>query len=70
MLCAKLDIPLRGHREMEEALNKRNFLELFKFMSKYDPEIENRLKELPRNATIMSHHIQDKLLTGTSKDEG
>lgn len=36
MLCAKLDIPLRGHRESEDALNKGNFLELFKFISKYD----------------------------------
>lgn len=62
MLCAKLEIPLRGHRETEDALNRGNFLELFKFMSKYAPEIENRLNELPRNATFMSHHIQDELL--------
>lgn len=31
-------------------------------MSKYDPEIENRLKELPPNVRMMSHHIQDVLL--------
>lgn len=62
MLCAKLEIPLRGHRETEDALNKGNFLELFKFVSTYAPEIENRLKELPQNATLMSHQVQDELL--------
>ncbi|KAL7381304.1 hypothetical protein ABVT39_003601 [Epinephelus coioides] len=62
MLCAKLEIPLRGHRETEDTLIKGNFLELFKFMSKYAPEIDNRLKELPRNATLMSHQVQNELL--------
>ncbi len=62
MPCAKLEMPLGGRRETDDALNKGNFLELFKFMSIYDPEIENRLKELSRNATLMSHHIQDKPL--------
>ena len=46
----------------ENPLNKVNFLELFKFVSKYAPEIETQLKELPRNATLMNHHIQDELL--------
>lgn len=40
MMCAKLEIPLRGHRETEDAFNKGNFLELCKFVSKYAPEIE------------------------------
>lgn len=54
MMCAKQDIPLRGHRETEEAMNRENFLEIFKFISKYEPEVENRLQQLPRNATLMS----------------
>ncbi len=62
MQCAKMEIPLRGHRETQEALNKGNFLELFEFISKYDPEIKKKLVELPQNATLMSHHIQDELL--------
>ncbi|CAM4577289.1 unnamed protein product [Leuciscus chuanchicus] len=62
MQCAKMEIPLRGHRETQEALNKGNFLELFESISKYDLEIKNRLVELPQNATLMSHHIQDELL--------
>ncbi len=40
MKCVKMEIPLRGHRETQEALNKGNFLELFEFISKYDPEIK------------------------------
>ena len=62
MLCAKLEIPLRGHRETKDALNRGNFLELFKFVSKYAQEIETRLEELPQNATLMNHHVQDELL--------
>ena len=51
-------IPLRGHRETEEALNKGNFLTMFKFISKYAPEVQARLEQLPRNATMMSPEIQ------------
>ncbi len=62
MLCAKQDIALRGHRESGDALNKGNFLEIFKLLSKYDPAIEARLKELPRNSTLMSPDVQNELL--------
>ena len=34
LLCTLQDIPLRGHREYTETLNKGNFLELFKFICK------------------------------------
>ncbi|CAM4658849.1 unnamed protein product [Leuciscus chuanchicus] len=61
-LLIKVDIPLRGHRENEDALNKGNFIELFKFMCKYDPQIRNRLEQLPRNGTLMSPDIQNELL--------
>lgn len=60
--CAKMEIPLRGHWETEAALNKGNFLELFGIILKYDPEITKLLNELPRNATLMNHHIQNNLL--------
>ena len=62
MLCAKNDIPLRGHRETAESLNKGNFLELFKFITKYDPEVQKRLDEMKSNATMMSPEIQNELL--------
>lgn len=47
LMCAKQDIPLREHREIEEALNRGNFLEIFKLISKYDPEVENRIQQPP-----------------------
>ena len=62
LFCAKQDIPLRGHRETEDAVNKGNFLELFKFMCKYDPQIQNRIEQLLRNGTLMSPDIQYELL--------
>lgn len=62
LFCAKQDISLRGHRESEEALNRGNFLELFRLLSNYDPEIQNRFDQLPKNATMMSSDIQNDLL--------
>uniref|UniRef100_A0A8C9YWK2 TTF-type domain-containing protein n=1 Tax=Sander lucioperca TaxID=283035 RepID=A0A8C9YWK2_SANLU len=62
LFCAKQGIPLRGHRENEDALNKGNFIELFKFMCKYDPQIQNRLEQLPRNGTLLSPDTQNELL--------
>lgn len=62
LFCAKQDIPLRGHRENQEALNKGNFLELLQLISSYDPEIKRRLDELPRNAKLTSPDIQNEIL--------
>lgn len=62
MFCAKQDLSLRGHKESEEALNKGIFLELFKFISKYDSEIQSRLQQMPKNAMLMSAKIQNELL--------
>ncbi len=62
LFCAKQDIQLRGHRESEEALNRGNFLELFRLLSNYDTEIQTRLDQLPKNATMMSSDIQNDLL--------
>ncbi|XP_030072332.1 zinc finger MYM-type protein 1 [Microcaecilia unicolor] len=62
MFCAKQDIPLRGHRETDGAVNKGNFLEMFKLLSKYNNDIQNRIEKLPKNATLMSPHIQNELL--------
>lgn len=62
MLCAKQDIALKGHRETGDSLNKGNFLEMFKLLSKYDPAIQARLKDLLRNSTHMSPDVQNELL--------
>lgn len=62
LLCAKMEVSLRGHRETEDVTNRGNFCLLFEHTAKYAPEIKERLQELPQNATFMSHHIQDELL--------
>jgi len=62
MFCAKQGIALRGHRENEEALNSGNFLELFSLIAKHDPNVQNRLQEIPKNARLMSPEIQNELL--------
>ena len=62
LFCAKQDIPLRRHRKDADALNIGNFEELFKFMCKYDPHIQNRFEQLPRNGTLMSPDVQNELL--------
>ncbi|KAF3844479.1 hypothetical protein F7725_007642, partial [Dissostichus mawsoni] len=62
LFCAKQGIPLRGHRENEEALNRGNFLELFPKISHYDPEIKRRLDDLPGNGKLTSPDIQNEIL--------
>lgn len=54
MFCAKQDIPLRRHTDTDA--NKGNFLELFHMLSKYNPEIESRLDQLPKNANVKLRH--------------
>uniref|UniRef100_A0A3B4VA62 TTF-type domain-containing protein n=1 Tax=Seriola dumerili TaxID=41447 RepID=A0A3B4VA62_SERDU len=62
LFCAKQEIPLRGHRENPDTLNKGNFLELLNLVSKYDPEIKRRLDELPNNGKLLHHNIQNEIL--------
>lgn len=62
LFCAKQDIPLHGHRESEEALNRGNFWELFRLLLNYDKEIQKRLEQLPKNVTMMSSDTQNDLL--------
>lgn len=45
LFCAKQNIPLRGHRESEEALSRANIIELFEFAAKFEPQIQLRLNE-------------------------
>lgn len=47
-------------RENKEALN--NFLELFKLLTEFLPDMATRLEELPANATFMSPDIQNEIL--------
>ena len=61
LFCAK-QIPLRGHPENADTLNKGNFLELLDLVSKYDPEIKSRLDELPKSGKLLHHAILNEIL--------
>lgn len=63
LFCAKQDIPLRGHHEDEEALNKGNLLELFQLISSYHPEIKKKkcwtnCLEMQNSLTLISNKLQ------------
>uniref|UniRef100_A0A1X7U8R9 DUF4371 domain-containing protein n=1 Tax=Amphimedon queenslandica TaxID=400682 RepID=A0A1X7U8R9_AMPQE len=60
--CSFQVIALKGHREVESAGNKGNFLELLNLVSEHDPVVNARLWDGPRNATFTSHNIQDELI--------
>lgn len=57
LFCAKQGMPLHEHRENADTLNEWNFIKLFKFMCKYDPQIQNCLVQLPRKGTLMSPDV-------------
>ncbi|RXN27181.1 zinc finger MYM-type 1-like protein [Labeo rohita] len=66
LTCAKQEIPLRGYRENDERKNAGNFLELFKLICKHNPDIQKRLDDIPSNAKMLSHDIQNELLNAAS----
>lgn len=41
--CSFQEIALRGHKEVESATNKGNFLELLDLISEHDPVVKARL---------------------------
>lgn len=63
LFCAKQDFPLRVHRENADAVNKGNFLVMFK----YDPWIQNCPEQLPRNWTLMSLNVQNEQLESAGR---
>ena len=62
LFCAKQEIPLCGHQENPDTLNKGKLLELFDLVPKYDPEIKRRLDELPNNGKLLHHNIKNLIL--------
>ena len=58
LFCARQDFPLCVHRENADAVNKGNFVDMFK----YDPRIPNCPEQLPRNWTLMSLNVQNEQL--------
>ncbi|KAL0172924.1 hypothetical protein M9458_033235, partial [Cirrhinus mrigala] len=66
LTCAKQEIPLRGYRENDERKNAGNFLELFKLICKHNPDIQKQLDDIPSNAKMLSHDIQNEVLNAAS----
>ena len=66
LLCAQQGIALRGHQEtnLEDlSINVGNFRSLMVLQSRHDDVMKQRLKEGPRNASWLSHEIQNELLS-------
>ena len=61
-MCSLQEIALRGHRESQTSLNRRNFLEILELVANHDPGVRHRLADGPRNATYTSADIQNELL--------
>ena len=62
LLCAKQDLPLRGHREGPTSDNRDNFLEILNVVANHDPVVKRKLTQGPRNATYTSGDIQNDML--------
>ena len=62
VLCAKQDLPLRGHRESDDSPNQGNFLEILKLLAEHDQLIKEKLQSMPSNASYKSPEIQNTLL--------
>lgn len=62
LFCAKQNLSLRGHRETAEAINRGNVVELFNFVAQFDPQIQQRMAQMPKNATMLSPDAQNDLL--------
>lgn len=66
LVCAKQDIPLRGHRESQTSespwLNRGNFIEILHLVGKHDHIVQEKLETCPRNAKYTSPEIQNTLL--------
>jgi len=53
---------LRGHTEKVDSIEKELFLEIVDLHSRYDPVMNNHLKNGARNATYISNRIQNDIL--------
>ena len=63
LLCARQNLPLRGHQESADSLNRGNFLEIISLLGKYNNTIGDKLKYSPKNAIYTSPDIQNELLS-------
>ncbi|CAF2962449.1 unnamed protein product [Rotaria sp. Silwood2] len=56
-------IAIRGHNENEDSLNRGNLLEILRWSSQTDPISREILEDTNKNATYLSHHIQNELIS-------
>ena len=54
-------LPLRGHKECEDSLNRYNFIETLMLLSDYDENVKRKLN-LEENAKFTSSEITNELL--------
>lgn len=62
LLCARQNLPLRGHRESSDTMNRGNFAEILTLLGKYNNILGEKLEHLPKNACYTSPEIQNELL--------
>lgn len=62
LICAKQDLPLRGHREYSESKNQGNFREILTLVANHDAVVREKLQDGPHNAMYTSPEIQNTLL--------
>lgn len=62
LTCSQQEIALRGHDESMNSLNRGNFLEILKLVSRHNEIVKERLTCGPKNAVYTSPNIQNELL--------
>ncbi|CAF4495809.1 unnamed protein product [Rotaria sp. Silwood2] len=63
LLCSRQMIAIRGHNENEDSLNRGNLLEILRWSSQTDPISREILEDTNKNATYLSHQIQNELIS-------
>lgn len=63
LLLGRLGMPFRGHDESADSMNKGMFVEIVYFLaSNSDSILSRHLETAGKNATYMSHHIQNEMI--------
>ena len=66
ILCARQDIPLRGHSEGSDSINKGNFKEILEVLASESSQLQHRIENSSRNAKYTSNDTQNDLLEAAS----
>ena len=66
ILCARQDIPLRGHNEGIDSVNKENFKEILELLSSESDQLWLRIEQSAANVRYTSNDTQNDILKSTS----